>query len=492
MSHMTTKTKRNTIARLTFDGISHNKNGEIMSKIEITKTSAIEFNTDSVDFLNDVKSDCTFKNPLFISNDKHGYSNYETDEYLEVFRDLPYCLEAPRGYLTFVQNKRIIDHLSDRDNVDFIDESLNVPIKFRKKLIGINLRDYQETALKDVGSSMEGVIVAPTGSGKTIIALELIRRIGQKTIIVVHRKELAKQWMEVIKERFGFEAGFLGSGKFKDGKIVVAMLQSIVPYFDKVGVDKFPEFGNFIMDECHHCPCSQLMKAQYLLPARYRFGFTATTNRRDGLERIIYLAMGYIVSEIERDTVEDIGGTVPIVVKALKTDFDPGYCDSWAKYIDKISESHNRNVLILNIAINQKLPSLILVDRIVHANNLAKILTENNIGFELAHGKARDKKTMLKRIRNAKITIGTTSLIGEGIDVSSWGSIVMGSPISSEIKLMQAIGRVSRPSKGKDSGIVFDLKDDCGFAGGSFKKRMSMYDKADIKVNFIRKDQAYR
>ena len=135
---------------------------------------------------------------------------------------------------------------------------------------------------------------------------------------------------------------------------------------------------------------------------------------------------------------------------------------------------------------------MILVDRIVHANNLAKILTENNIGFELAHGKARDKKTMLKRIRNAKITIGTTSLIGEGIDVSSWGSIVMGSPISSEIKLMQAIGRVSRPSKGKDSGIVFDLKDDCGFAGGSFKKRMSMYDKADIKVNFIRKDQAYR
>ena len=487
---MTTKTKRNTTARLTFGSISLNKNGENMSKVEFTRTSGMEINAER-DFKEMVKRDCTFKNPLFISNEKHGYSNYETEEYLRLYEVFPYCLEAPRGYLSYTRNKDIIDYLNASD-VEFDDETFDAPIKFRKKLIGIKLRDYQDKALEEVGNAREGVIVAPTGSGKTIIALELVRRIGEKTIIVVHRKELAKQWMDVIKERFGFEAGFLGSGKFKDGKIVVAMLQSIIPYVEKEGFDNLPEFGNFIMDECHHCPCNQLMKAQKLLNTKYRFGFTATPNRRDGLERVIYLTMGRIISEIERDTVEDIGGTVPIIVNAIKTDFDPGHCDSWAKYIDKVASDHNRNILILNIAIRQKLPTLILVDRIAHANNLAEILTENNIVFELAHGKAKDKKTMLERIRKAKITIGTTSLIGEGIDVSSWGSMIMGSPISSEIKLMQAIGRVSRPSKGKEQGVVFDLKDDCGFAGGSFKKRMGMYDKADIEVKFTSKERISR
>lgn len=456
-----------------------------MSKIYITKKNCIEITADK--HLEEmVKRDCTLKNPLFISNEKHGYSNYNTEEYLELYKDLPHCLEVPRGYLSYTANKDVIDYLFSNE-IDFKDESISVPVKFRKKLIGIKLRNYQDKALKEVGKKTAGIIVAPTGSGKTIIALDLIKRLGQKTIIVVHRKELASQWMEAIKERFGFEAGFLGSGKFKDSKIIVAMLQSIVPYFEKVGIDGFPEFGNFIMDECHHCPCNQLMKAQELLHAKYRFGFTATPNRADGLERVIYLTMGSIISEISRNTVENIGGTVPIYVKSLNTDFQPCQCDSWSEYINEVSNSYNRNFLILRIALKQELPVLILVDRIAHADNLAKILTENNINYELAHGKTKDKKTMLERIRKAKITIGTTSLIGEGIDVSSWGVMIMGSPISSQVKLMQTIGRVSRPSKGKDKGIVFDLKDDCGFSGSSFKKRIKMYDEADIKVEFTTK-----
>jgi type I site-specific restriction-modification system R (restriction) subunit len=60
----------------------------------------------------------------------------------------------------------------------------------------------------------------------------------------------------------------------------------------------------------------------------------------------------------------------------------------------------------------------------------------------------------------------------------------MGAPISSEIKLMQAVGRVVRPFPGKEQAIVYDLRDDCGFSGSSFKKRFEIYKKNNIWVDF--------
>jgi superfamily II DNA or RNA helicase len=114
------------------------------------------------------------------------------------------------------------------------------------------------------------------------------------------------------------------------------------------------------------------------------------------------------------------------------------------------------------------------------------MLNRRNIDHVLAHGKIgkKEREGMMERIKSAKLTVGTTSLLGEGIDVSSWNTLIMGAPISSEIKLMQAIGRIVRPSNGKEKAIVYDLKDNCGFAGASFNKRFEIYKKNKIWVQF--------
>ncbi len=91
---------------------------------------------------------------------------------------------------------------------------------------------------------------------------------------------------------------------------------------------------------------------------------------------------------------------------------------------------------------------------------------------------------MMNKMKTSQITVATTSLIGEGIDVSSWGVLVLASPISSEIKLLQAIGRVIRQAPGKKVALIYDLKDDCGFSGASFKKRFAIYQKNKIWVEF--------
>ena len=96
----------------------------------------------------------------------------------------------------------------------------------------------------------------------------------------------------------------------------------------------------------------------------------------------------------------------------------------------------------------------------------------------------------MEKIKKAQITIATASLIGEGIDIDSWSILIMASPISSEIKLLQCIGRIVRPKDGKEVAVVFDLKDNCGFSGASFKKRFEIYKKHKIWVEFSNKKVA--
>ena len=129
---------------------------------------------------------------------------------------------------------------------------------------------------------------------------------------------------------------------------------------------------------------------------------------------------------------------------------------------------------------------LVLTDRIKHAEQLSEMLNARNVPHVLAHGqlKKKDRSEAMESMKSAQITIGTTSLLGEGLDIASWSFLVMAAPISSEVKLMQAVGRVVRPAPGKEKALIYDLKDDSAFAGSSFKKRFEIYKKNKIWVNF--------
>jgi superfamily II DNA or RNA helicase len=90
----------------------------------------------------------------------------------------------------------------------------------------------------------------------------------------------------------------------------------------------------------------------------------------------------------------------------------------------------------------------------------------------------------MERMKSCPITVATSGLIGEGVDIAMWTALILASPISSETKLVQAIGRAVRAFPGKQEAIIFDLTDDCGFSGASFKKRLEIYRKHNLRVNF--------
>ena len=448
----------------------------------ITLGSNIVLECDHSEIIDICVKDNTFANPQFLVNEANGRSNFQTESTIATFRYEGGCLVLPRGYmrsLLWMLRERGVDH-------QIVDQRISRPCQYPYGLNGIILREYQIKAVCDAMRYDQGLITSPMGSGKSLIGLEIIRQRGEKALIVVHRKELANQWLRVIKERLGLTVGFIGDGEWAVGEeITVALIQTLSAQEERTKELSWG-FGLVLVDEGHHCPCDQFFSVLGIMKAKYRYSLSATPNRRDGLEAIIYRATGPEISHILREEVEECGATVPVTVLAINTHVTPRAANTWHEYIDAISEDAQRNILIIELAQQSDGSTLVLVDRIDHATQLSHILTRQGIDHVLAHGKLKKegREGLMDRIKEAKITIGTTGLLGEGIDVASWSNLIMGSPISSEIKLLQAIGRVVRPGVGKENALIYDLRDDCAFSGASFNKRFKIYKKNSIWVEF--------
>lgn len=427
--------------------------------------------------IDEIAEENRFENPAYISNEQNGRSNWDTPRYIETVNFEDNFLIIPRGYFS-----RLL-WILQRENIEYErdDQRFSFPISFINHLYGVELRPYQQTCVESAIHREQGIIVAPTGSGKSLIGLEILRKRGQKSLIIVHRSDLAKQWISLIKERLGIDAGLIGSGDWKIGdEITVALIQTLASREKEL-----PElpFGLVLVDECHHVPAQSFFQALSLIDARFRYGLSATPTRADGLEKLIYYGIGPAIEKIDRSEVEEIGATVPAQVKLVPTGFSPSACFSWMDYASELCGNPERNLLLLDLITKQNRPTLVLVDRVGHAENLSEMLQRRGIEHILAHGKV-NRDGLLERMRRASLTIGTSNLLGEGLDVSGWEVLILGSPISSETKLLQAIGRVVRAAPDKTEATIYDLRDDCGFAGASFKKRFEIYKKNKIWVDF--------
>jgi len=130
------------------------------------------------------------------------------------------------------------------------------------------LFNYQKDAVVNMLASEQGVLVAPPGAGKTIIGIELITKLKQSTLILVHKKQIFNQWIERIEHFLNIpkrDIGQLCSNKKKiSDKITVAMIQTLNRMED---LEKFTDkFGLIFVDECHHLPAKMFI---FSFPVRF-------------------------------------------------------------------------------------------------------------------------------------------------------------------------------------------------------------------------------
>ncbi len=359
----------------------------------------------------------------------------------------------------------------------------------------IDPRPYQERAIQQAVKAGGGVIVAPTGAGKTTMGIEISARLGQRCLILVKSKDLAEQWQQAIKRFTELDAGMICGGKWIEGdQFTIATVQTLVKHETSL------QYGLVIVDECHNTPAEQCYTVINLQAAKHKFGLSATPQRRDGLEFMIHAALGPVVAEIKQSEVE--GVVLPVVVETLYYPLQ-GNPQSWQAFNKLLADDLQRNQLIVNKAISasRTTGTAILTSTIEHAERLHGLIKQHNINSLLLHGQL-STKVRAERMEAApshRIIVGTLSLLSEGIDWPHVGAVVFAAPVSAEVNretpaatrlLQESIGRARRPFPGKQYARVIDIIDRHPFGLAAGKKRGEIYRQQGFDVRIIRERAA--
>ncbi len=161
----------------------------------------------------------------------------------------------------------------------------------RDKLV---LREYQERALKSWMVRRRGIVVLPTGAGKTAVGIKAISTLRVSSLVVVPTLELLSQWAERIKDTLGVEPGMVGGGEDTVRGITVITYDSAYSKVEQLG----NKFALIVFDEVHHLPSTGYINVGELTASPYRMGLTATPEREDGRHVFLRDIVGPVVIRI--------------------------------------------------------------------------------------------------------------------------------------------------------------------------------------------------
>ena len=430
----------------------------------------------------------TFPNPAYADAVKMGRWTGKIPQSLCFYQNPGNGLVVPRGFL----DQAII--LARKYGITYkINDRSRTLLSLNFDFTG-TLKPFQQDAVSDMASHNFGTLSAPTGSGKTVMAMALIAQRRQPTLIIVHTKELLNQWIERIEQFLNIpkkEIGIImGGKKLKIGdKITVGIVNSIYP--DAKFLSQF--FGHVIVDECHRCPSRTFTQAVTAFDSRYLLGLSATPYRRDGLSKLIGWFLGECHHIVDRNVLQSQGDIVSAEVFIKHTRFlsrvDPS--GEYSKMLSELTQDHARNTQIaadvVKEAGNGGGTCLVLTDRREHAERLWTLIVRQGIKADVLTGDlpSTERQEIIDRLNagNLPVVVATGQLIGEGFDCKGLSTLFMATPISYEGRVIQYLGRVLRPAPGKTLARVYDYRDEnVGVLRASADKRQQIYENNKWRV----------
>jgi len=444
------------------------------------------------------KRAATFANPKFFELQRMRFSTWNTPRYIccAELSDDGDTMILPRGLLP--QCKELAELAGA--TIEFADlrPSLqHIQIKFTGVLL-----PPQKTALGRLLSRESGVLVAPPGSGKTVIACAIIAERRVPTLVLVHRKQLADQWKEQLLEFTDLQKKQVGTfdakGTRRKGLVDIGMLQTLARGHDS---DRLLDgYGQIIIDECHHVPAVSFESVLKRIQARHFLGLTATPYRKDGLERIITLQCGPVLHAMEETRAQSL---IARQVILRETGFrmsdavsaQPAIHEVWQALV---TDKDRLRLVASDViaALGEERFPLVLSDRKDHLElllaEIASIQTDNKKidGFLITSdtGKRMRKQIMeeitaMRERGEFPFLLSTGPLIGEGFDLPELCTLVLAMPLSFRGRLVQYAGRLHRESAGKNDVRIYDYVDvNLGLGITMFRKRMATYRKMGYSI----------
>ena len=436
-----------------------------MPPLIITITNNLRLKNVPSDIFKILTEKLKFLNPKWLENEKMGRWNRNTPKELRFYDKVGATgLWIPRGYM------RQLILLCRRHDIKYKIEDRRrclPPLSFSFKG---DLKPFQRVAVDGMLAKDFGTLSSATGSGKTIMALYMVVRRRQPTLIIVHTKDLASQWRQRIETFLGIAAdnvGMIGGGKKVVGEeITIALVQSLYKCVEDVA----EHIGFLVVDECHRCPSRTFTEAVTGFDSKFMLGLSATPWRRDKLSKLIFWHLGDVHHEVDKSRLVKSGDVLPAEIIIRKTRFKPYHdpVNEYSKMLSELTADTERNVLIASDVARETERNagicLILSDRKGHCENLRALLKYRfKIDAELLTGDLSmdERREVVKRLNQgeAKVVVATGQLVGEGFDCRNLATLFLATPIRFSGRVIQYLGRVLRPAPGKTVARVFDYVD---------------------------------
>jgi superfamily II DNA or RNA helicase len=409
-----------------------------------------------------------FQNPEFYKAQKMRLSTYAKPRVIACGEDFAEHVALPRGCLPEII--ALLETHGIRPEVcDERFAGTPIDVEFQGELRPLQLEAVSRAIQHD-----EGILCAPTAFGKTVVAAWLIAKRKVNTLVMVHRQQLLDQWHERLAMFLNLPTkavGQIGGGKVdRTGRVDIAVIQSL--HRKEEVKDFVAEYGQVIVDECHHISAFTFEQVMKQVKAKYVVGLTATPTRKDGHHPIIYMQCGPTRFSMSARTMTE---TTPFehTVIPRRTEFrtaaeltDITIHDIYSALVGDVA----RNEMIaadLIRAVEAGRSPLLLTGRTEHLQYFAAKL--NGVVkhvFVLKGGMGKKQRRSIAEAlasvpeHEPRVILATGSYIGEGFDDARLDTLFLAMPISWRGTLQQYVGRLHRLHDDKRVVQVYDYVDE--------------------------------